>query len=105
MGGGGNPMAKNAGGWLLAALAGVLGGGAAHPQEEKESRPKLPPQAAGREPLVRFREEGVPIRVRVPIATDSHEVMSAIAFPEVGIQAAITGWGQNTLTAIQKGSF
>jgi hypothetical protein len=31
--------------------------------------------------------------------------MSAISFPETGIQAAVTGWGPNTLTAIQKGSF
>jgi hypothetical protein len=31
--------------------------------------------------------------------------MSAVAFPETGIQAAVTGWGPSTLTAIQKGSF
>jgi hypothetical protein len=98
-------MAKNRRGWLLAALAGVLGGGAAYPQDEKEARPTLPSVTPARAPLVRVWEEGVPVRIRVPVATEAHEVMSAIAFPEGGIQAAITGWGQNTLTAIQKGSF
>jgi hypothetical protein len=104
-GGGGDPMAKHAVDWMLAILAGVLGGGVTYPQEGKEGRQTPASGTSARTPLVRLWEEGVPVQVRVPVATDSHEVMSAIAFPESGIQAAITGWGQNTLTAIQKGSF
>ncbi|MBV8882325.1 MAG: hypothetical protein JO332_20380 [Planctomycetaceae bacterium] len=92
-------MATRGIGWILAAVGGLLGGGTASPQEAAE-RPERPNQTT----LVRTWQEGVPIRVRVPLATDTHEVMSAVTFPEGGIQAAITGWSPNALTAIQKGS-
>jgi hypothetical protein len=97
-------MAKDARRCWLAILTMILGGATVHPQEEKESRPVLPPGAPARVPAVRAWVEGIPIKVRVPVATDTLEVMSAVAFPEGAIQAAITGWSQNTLTAIQKGS-
>ena len=71
------------------------------PSEQASTEPQDPKAA----PEVRTWREGLPIRVRVPIATEAHEVMSAVSFPETGIQAAVTGWGQNTLTAIQKGNF
>jgi len=91
---------------LVVGLGWLAGGAAAYPQEEN---PLPAPAALSREtgapPEVRLWKEGVTIRIRVPLATESHEVMSAVAFPETGIQAAVTGWGQNTLTAIQKGNF
>lgn len=98
-------MAKKANLGLLAAAASVLFGGRAYPQDPKEHQLPNPIHLASKTPLIRTWEEGVPIQIRVPVASDTHEVMSAVAFPESGIQAAITGWGQSTLTAIQKGSF
>jgi hypothetical protein len=48
--------------------------------------------------------EGVEIRLRVPLASESHELMTAVSFPETGIRSAVTGWGPSALTAIQKGN-
>jgi hypothetical protein len=88
---------------VLVGLGCLVGGGVAHPQDE--SRSPGPAALPAKAPLVRVWEEGVPIKVRVPVATPAREVLSAVAFPESGIQAAITGWGPSTLTAIQKGNF
>lgn len=96
-------MARNEIRAVLVGLGWLLGGGPAYPQDE--SRSPGPAAVPASPPLLRAWEEGVPIRVRVPVATPAREVLSAVAFPETGIQAAITGWGPNTLTAIQKGNF
>ena len=80
----------------------LAGGSAGYPQDE--TCPAAPAAIPARAPLVRNWEEGVPLRIRVPVASPAREVMSAIAFPETGIQAAITGWGPNTLTSIQRGN-
>lgn len=87
---------------ILAGLGWLLGSSAGYPQDE--GRLPAPAGVPAKPPLVRTWEEGVPLRIRVPVATPAREVMSAVAFPETGIQAAITGWGPNTLTAIQKGN-
>jgi len=89
----------------LALLAALLGQNRAYPQDPAVPQPSGEVRPSSQTPLLRTWEEGVPIRVRVPVASDSHEGMSAVAFPESGIQAAVTGWGPSTLTAIQKGSF
>ena len=81
----------------------LLGTGAAGAQDLP--KPKLPRAPESSSPSIREWKEGVTIRVRVPIATETHEVMSAVSFPETGIRSAVTGWGPGTLTAIQKGNF
>jgi hypothetical protein len=99
-------MRRNETWGLIVGLAWLAGGGSAYPQEEKRSpAPAVSSRDTGTPPEVRLWKEGATIRIRVPLATESHEVMSAVAFPETGIQAAVTGWSQNTLTAIQKGNF
>ncbi len=98
-------MAKIAAFGILAVLGNLAGEAEAERQEHPSGQSSALSRDGNGSPEVRFWKEGVPIRVRVPLATESHEVMSAVAFPETGIQAAVTGWGQNTLTAIQKGSF
>ncbi len=46
--------------------------------------------------------EGQAIRVRVPVASPTHQLMSTISFPEESVDAAITGWGEGDITAVQK---
>jgi len=91
---------------ILGTLQGALPGMQAQAQDPEKPSEALP--APSREPRpseARVWKEGVPIRIRVPLANESHEVLSAVSFPETGIQAAVTGWSQSTLTAIQKGGF
>jgi hypothetical protein len=103
----GRPDAVETKGWglphILGALASVLLAGGARGQEPEAS----PRSAAPPRTLERTREwkEGIEIRLRVPLATETHEVMCAVSFPESAIRSAVTGWGESTLTAIQKGSF
>jgi len=87
---------------VLVGLGWLAGGSAGYPQDE--GRLPVPATVPAKTPLLRNWEEGVPLRIRVPVATPAREVMSAVAFPETGIQAAITGWGPSTLTAIQRGN-
>jgi hypothetical protein len=54
---------------------------------------------------VREWKEGAQILLRVPLATESHELMCAVSFPETAIRSAVTGWGEGTLTSVQKGNF
>lgn len=82
--------------WM--ALAAMLCAGF-HPQVDP-----LPPVQPSREAAGRDVEwkEGQVLRVRVPIASPTHQLMTTIAFPEEGVEAAITGWGEGEITAIQK---
>ncbi len=84
----------------LGALAALLLAGGALGQDP--ATPPGPSAPAGLPALVREWKEGVEIRLRVPLATETHEVMCAVSFPEAGIRSAVTGWGESTLTAIQK---
>ena len=72
---------------------GPRGAGAA---QAEASPPAKPPGLS-----VEWRE-GLPIRVRVPVASASHQLMTTVAFPEETIEAAITGWGESDITAVQK---
>ena len=47
--------------------------------------------------------EGFVVRVRVPVAVPGKELMTTLAFPEDGIETAITGWGEEGITATAKG--
>src|SRR5436190_9622524 len=73
------------------------------PAQEAASAPgpSRPAEAASQ---LREWKEGREIRLRVPIASETLELKSAVAFPETGIRSAVTGWGQSALTAIQKGN-
>jgi len=87
----------------LGALAVLLLVGEARAQE-----PGAPHGAAasrGASGQVREWKEGAEIRLRVPLATESHELMCAVSFPETAIRSAVTGWGEGTLTSVQKGNF
>src|ERR1043166_2003669 len=81
----------------------------AAPSPAQDQPPGDPRLANPEAPLASPREipwkEGAELRIRVPVATEKHEVMTTVAFPETGIQAAVTGWGTNSITAIQKGGF
>jgi hypothetical protein len=88
--------------WGLLGLWVVLGTGSAGAQENPKPAPPRGPEPGS--PVVREWKEGVTIPVRVPVATETREVMSAVSFPETGIRSAVTGWGPGTLTAIQKGN-
>ena len=86
------------------ALGLILLAGGAWAQESGEGPDRsLEPRGAPSSQL-RPWKEGAEIRLRVPIAGDSHELMTTVAFPETGIRSAITGWGQSALTIIQKGN-
>lgn len=87
---------------ILGALASVLLAGGARAQELGAP----PGSATPPRTLERTREwkEGSEIRLRVPLATETHEVMCAVSFPETAIRSAVTGWGENTLTSVQKGN-
>lgn len=80
----------------LLLLAGVAGA-----QESGEAAGSPPATPSSQ---LRPWREGAEIRLRVPLASESHELMTAVAFPETGIRSAVTGWGQSALTAIQKGN-
>jgi hypothetical protein len=75
----------------------------------QDAAPAAPKGISAREPKESPRlmewKEGAELHIRVPVATEKHEVMTTVAFPEGGIQAAVTGWGTNSITAIQKGGF
>src|SRR5687767_11083901 len=88
---------------VLGGLAALLLAGGARGQETAAPHgPAMPPVTATK---TREWKEGVEIRLRVPLATETHEVMCAVAFPESAIRSAVTGWGENTLTSVQKGNF
>ena len=76
---------------LLCASMGVpLLLGSARAQEEGPG-PSRPTEASSQ---LREWKEGKEIRVRVPVASEPHELMSAVAFPEAALRSAVTGWGQ-----------
>jgi hypothetical protein len=85
---------------LLAGLVALLLTGGARAQEANSAT-----SPSGSASKTREWKEGVEIRLRVPLATETHEVMCAVSFPESAIRSAVTGWGESTLTAIQKGNF
>ncbi len=86
-------------------LAALLGAGLLESQEgvpetvPPGSRALPPDEASGRN--VEWKE-GQAVRVRVPIASPTHQLMTAISFPEEAVEAAIAGWGEGEITAIQK---
>lgn len=84
----------------VAILAGPLAG------QEGPGGPPLPSREGRPEPedpcLSAQWQEGRPIRVRVPVASATHQLMTTVAFPEEAIEAAITGWGEGEITAVQK---
>jgi hypothetical protein len=80
----------------------LLGGGVRAQESGPTSGQAISPGNAAQ---TREWREGVEIRLRVPLATETHEVMCAVAFPEKAIRSAVTGWGESTLTAVQKGNF
>jgi hypothetical protein len=88
---------------VLRALATLLLAGGASGQES--GAPSGPVAAPGAPSKIREWREGAEIRLRVPLATETHEVMCAVSFPESAIRSAVTGWGESTLTAVQKGNF
>lgn len=88
---------------ILGSLAALLLAGGARAQESGEHLGQAIPRGAA--PRTREWKEGAEIRLRVPLATETHEVMCAVSFPESAIRSAVTGWGESTLTAVQKGSF
>lgn len=88
---------------ILGCVAALLVGGAARGQEA--AAPYSTPVPPGSPTNTREWKEGAEIRLRVPLATETHEVMCAVAFPETAIRSAVTGWGESTLTAVQKGNF
>jgi hypothetical protein len=79
-----------------------MAGGARSQETALAQGTAVPPIAASK---TREWKEGAEIRLRVPLATETHEVMCAVAFPEAAIRSAVTGWGESTLTAVQKGNF
>src|SRR5687767_10810709 len=90
-------LARLGGGVLL-----LLGGGGGDPDALGQGAPT---GAGGAGPQVREWREGTEIRLRVPLATETHELMSAVSFPETTIRSAVTGWGESTLTSVQKGNY
>jgi hypothetical protein len=88
---------------LLRTLGALLLAGAAHGQEPGPVTVPADPKPS----LAQTRQwkEGSEIRLRVPVATESLEVMCGVSFPETGIRAAVTGWGESTLTSVQQGSY
>lgn len=88
--------------FLCTSLGLLLTLGAARAQEGVNAPgPSRPTEAASQ---LREWKEGKEVRLRVPVASDTLELMSAVSFPETGIRSAVTGWGQSALTAIQKGN-
>lgn len=88
---------------VLGSLAAFLLGGGAYAQDaDVPSKSVAPSPGPAKAAQVREWKEGAEIRLRVPLATETHEVMCAVSFPEPGIRSAVTGWGESTLTAIQK---
>ena len=87
--------------WLaLSLVAGLL-------PQEKPGSPILPPgDLAGEEPSVGRRtvlwKEGTSIPLRVPVTAPGKEFMTSVAFPEEGIETAVTGWKEGDITAVQK---
>lgn len=71
----------------------------------QEPGPRPPAEPGGAASQVREWREGAEIRLRVPLATETHELMSAVSFPETAIRSAVTGWGDSTLTSVQKGNY
>jgi hypothetical protein len=90
---------------LLAFLVLSLGGWAEGQEKPADALQRPLASEAPKAPRVVEWKEGVELRVRVPVATDKREVMSTVAFPEGGIQAAVTGWSSTSITATQKGGF
>lgn len=88
---------------VLGALTAILLAGGASGQEP--GAPSGPVAAPGTPSKIREWKEGAEIRLRVPLATETHEVMCAVSFPETAIRSAVTGWGEGTLTSVQKGNF
>ncbi len=74
--------------------------------QEKPRTPALPEQ--GTVPTTEAAgsgvewKEGVPIPVRIPVASPAREFMTTVAFPEESIDMAITGWADGEITAVQK---
>lgn len=48
-------------------------------------------------------KEGHAIPLRVPVAQADRELMTAVAFPEERIEAAVTGWPEGAITATARG--
>lgn len=90
---------------LLALLILSLGGFAEGQEKQADGSQRPSASDSSKAPRVVEWKEGVELRVRVPVATDKREVMSTVAFPEGGIQAAVTGWSSTSITATQKGGF
>lgn len=90
-------------GLLSGAAVLVLLPGGVRAQEPAGPRPPSGP--GGAPPQVREWREGVEIRLRVPLATETHELMSAVSFPETAIRSAVTGWSESTLTSVQKANY
>jgi hypothetical protein len=64
--------------------------------------PKDEAKPAARVSAIVEWQEGRVIPVRVPVTAPGRESMTTISFPEEAIEAAITGWGDADITAIQK---
>jgi hypothetical protein len=89
--------------WNLKVCAVLLLAGV--PTQEKTADPlpalKDEPSTSAAARTVEWKE-GHAIRVRVPIASPTHQLMTTISFPEESVDAAITGWGEGDVTAVQK---
>src|SRR5258708_3874708 len=65
----------------------LLLGGMAGAQEAGETPGSAP---AAQSSQLRPWKEGAEIRLRVPIASESHELMTAVAFPQTSIRSSVT---------------
>ncbi len=70
--------------------------------QETLSPPQGPSAPVPRENRVVDWKDGATVRVRVPVASPSHQLMTTVAFPEETIETAISGWAESDITAVEK---